>query len=74
MIYKCETLSFHGDIKSSYHLMCSDTCVGRQKVTDITDKHNVSIFNLGDGCVNFAGMIVIIHQAASLYTPRSSQF
>jgi hypothetical protein len=74
MNYNCKILSSHGDIKSSYYLFGSYICVGRQKVTDITDKHTVSIFNLEAGCVNFAGIIVIIHQAARLYTPEDGSF
>ena len=70
MNYNCEILNSHGDIKSSYQLLGSDTLVGGQKVTGITDNHTVSTFSLEDGCVYFAGMIVIIHQAARLYTPE----
>jgi hypothetical protein len=74
MTYNCEILSSSGDIKSSYYLLCSDTGVGRQKFTNVTDKHTVPIFNLEDGCVYFAGMTVIIQQAARLYTPEDRTF
>jgi len=104
MNYNCDTLSSHGDIKISYYLFGSDICVGRQEVTDITDKPTVSIFNplntelnptchllallgsqhilhvsrirvnLEAGCINFVGILVIIHQDARLYRPEDGSF